>query len=69
MLFAGVQRHLPKSPLRKRGDPAVRAELTHLSTRLLNLEREQEVQFKRIAQIQHELDEIRRALEKLAGKE
>src|SRR5205807_2783174 len=29
MLFPGVQRHLPKSPLRKRDD-AVRAELTHL---------------------------------------
>jgi len=55
MLFPGVQRHLPKSPLRKRDD-TVRAELTHLSTRLLKLEREQEVQFKRIAQIQHELD-------------
>jgi len=48
MLFPGVQRHLPKSPLRKR-DSAVRAELTHLSTRLLKLEREQEIQLKRIA--------------------
>jgi len=67
MLFPGVQRHLPKSPLRKR-DSAVRAELTHLSTRLLKLEREQEIQFKRIAQIQHELDEIRRVLEKIGGK-
>jgi chaperonin cofactor prefoldin len=46
----------------------VRAELTHLSTRLLKLEREQEIQFKRIAQIQHELDEIRRVLEKIGGK-
>jgi len=67
MLFPGVQRHLPKSPLHRR-DETVRAELTHLSTRLLKLEREQEVQFKRIAQIQHELDEIRRVLEKIAAK-
>ena len=68
MLFPGVHRHLPKSPLRKR-DHTVRSELTHISTRLLTLEREQEVQFKRIAQIQHELDEIKRILEQLAGKD
>ena len=67
MLFPGAQRHLPKSPLRK-GDSAIRAEMTHISTRLLKLEREQEVQFKRIAQIQHELDEMRRLLEKIAGR-
>jgi len=67
MLFPGVQRHLPKSPLRKR-DHALRAELAHVSTRLLKLEREQEIQLKRIAQIQHELDEIKRLLDKLAGK-
>ena len=67
MLFPSVQRHLPKSPLRKR-DHAVRAELTHVATRLLKLEREQEIQFKRIAQIQHELDELRRLLEKIAER-
>ena len=59
MLFPGVHRHLPKSPLRKRDD-AVRAELTHIATRLLKLEREQEVQFKRIAQIQADIDELKR---------
>jgi hypothetical protein len=65
MYLAPIERHLPKSPLSKR-DHAVRAELTHVSTRLLTLEREQDVQFKRIAQIQQELEHIKRLLEKLA---
>jgi hypothetical protein len=65
MFFATVQRHLPKSPLPKR-EHALRAELTHVATRLLKLEREQEVQFLRIAQIQQELDEITRLLKKIS---
>lgn len=65
MYFSPVERHLPKSPLAKR-DNAVRAELTALSTSVVKLEREQEVQLRRIAQIQHELDDIKRLLKKLA---
>jgi hypothetical protein len=67
MFFAPVQHHLPKSPLRKR-DQAIRAELTHASTRLVKLEREQELQFQRIAQIQQELDEIKRLLRKIGSE-
>jgi len=40
----------------------MRAELADLSTRFQKLEREQHVQFERIAQIQAELDEIKRLL-------
>lgn len=65
MYLAALERHLPKSPLQRR-DQAMRAELTHVATRLLKLEREQEVQFKRIAQIQQELDDIKRLLKKIA---
>ena len=61
MLFGPVQRSLPRSPLPKR-DPALRAELAHLATQVLKLEKEQEVQLKRIAQIQQELEEIKRLL-------
>ncbi len=65
MYQAPIERHLPKSPLPGR-DRAVRAELTHVSTRLLKLERDQEIQFTRIAQIQQELDDIKRLLKRLA---
>jgi hypothetical protein len=65
MYFPAIQRHLPKSPLPK-GEHALRAELTLVATRLLKLEREQETQFRRIAQIQLELDEIKRLLEKIS---
>ena len=64
MFFPAIQRHLPKSPLPKR-EHAIRAELAHVSTRLLKLEREQETQFRRIAQIQQELDEIKQLLRKI----
>ena len=66
MLFPGIQRHLPKSPL-SRGDAAIRAELTHVATRLIRLEREQDTQFQRIAQIQQELDDVKRLLKKIAA--
>ena len=66
MLFAPLQRYLPKSPLPKR-DATLRAELTHLSTQILKLEKEQEVHFKRMAQLQQEIDEIKRLLKKLVA--
>ena len=65
MYLAPIERHFPKSPLSRR-EHAVRAELTHVSTRLLKLEQEQDVQFRRIAQIQQELDEIKRLLKQIA---
>jgi|tagenome__1003787_1003787.scaffolds.fasta_scaffold20668143_2 hypothetical protein len=65
MLFAPVQRYLPKTPLSRR-DNSLRAELTHLSTVVVRLEREQETQLRRIAQIQQELDEIKRLIAKIA---
>ncbi|HZR25800.1 MAG TPA: hypothetical protein VFA59_19535 [Vicinamibacterales bacterium] len=67
MYYQPITRHLPKSPLPRR-DHSTRAELTHMSTRLLKLEREQETQFRRIAQIQQELDEIKALLKKLAQR-
>ncbi len=64
MLFTGLHRNLPKSPLPRR-DVALRAELTHLSSQLVKIERDQEIQFRRIAEIQLELDELKRLLKRL----
>jgi predicted nucleic acid-binding Zn-ribbon protein len=64
MLFAPLHRHLPKTPLSRR-DQSLRAELTHLSTVVVKLEREQETQLRRIAEIQQELDEIKRLIRKI----
>lgn len=67
MYFQPLQRYLPRSPLPK--TPAgMRAELTHLAAELLKLEREQQVQLQRIAQIQQELDDIKRLLKRIASK-
>ena len=45
--------------------PSVRAELVQLNTRLLAIEREQRIQFERIAQLQHQLDELTRLIKKI----
>ena len=66
MMFPPVQRHLPKSPLPRR-DKAIRAELTHFASRLLEIERDQQIEFRRIAQMQQELDDIKRILKTLAS--
>ena len=63
----GVIRHFPRSvpgtgPTSK-AETAFRAELR---VRIGALEREQHLQFERIAQIQQQLDEIRRLLQKLS---
>ena len=68
----GAARHFPRSgpgtgPT-SRHEAALRAEITHLGTRLAEMEREQGVQFQRIAQIQQELDEIKRLLKTIAGR-
>jgi hypothetical protein len=66
VLFAPIHRHLPRSPLSRR-DKALRAELTHLGAAIVKIEREQEIQFRRIAQIQQDLDEVKRLLKKIAS--
>ena len=68
----GARRHLPRSgpgagPASRR-EIALQAEVTHLATRLVDIEREQHLQFKRIAQIQQELDEIKALLKKIAKR-
>jgi hypothetical protein len=62
-----VKRHLPRSedgPGARR-EAQLRAELMQANSRLVALEREQRLQFERIAQIQAELDEIKALLKKL----
>lgn len=65
-------RHLPRSrpgtgPTSKR-DAALLAEVTHLSSQLVKLEREQQTQLHRIAQIQQELDDVKRILKTIADR-
>ena len=67
MLFAPLQRYFPKTRLGRR-EISVRAELTHLATVVVKLEREQETQLRRIAQIQQELDEIKHLIKKIAAQ-
>lgn len=61
------KRYLPRTP---EGPPskresALKAEIVHLNTRLLDLEREQRITFERIAQLQQQLDEFTLMLRKL----
>jgi predicted nucleic acid-binding Zn-ribbon protein len=68
MVSTASLRYLPRTPqdtANTRRTAAMRAELADLSTRFHKLEREQHVQFDRIAQIQAELDEIKRLLKKM----
>jgi hypothetical protein len=67
MLYAPLHRHFPKSPIARR-DKAIRAELTHLNTELLKIEKEQDIQLRRIAQLQQDLDEVKRLLKKLSAE-
>jgi hypothetical protein len=65
MLFPARHRYHPRTQQdteRARRDAAFRAELADLITRVSALEREQQLQFKRIAEIQYQLDEIVRLL-------
>jgi hypothetical protein len=66
----GALRYLPRArpgtgPTSKR-EVALQAEMRTLATRLLELEREQAIQFTRIAHIQRQLDEMQKLLEKIA---
>jgi hypothetical protein len=50
-------------------DAALRAPMAELAARLTSLEDEQQTQFKRIAQLQHQVDELTRFLNKAVQKE
>lgn len=72
MLFPAVHRYLPRSgpntgPTTKR-ENALRAEVNHLSIEITRLTKEQQVQLRRIAEIQQELDQIKRLLKKLVAE-
>lgn len=69
MLFASPQRYHPRSAQEKdrgRRDAALRAQIADVTVKLSALEKEQQVQFKRIADIQCQLDDMARLLKKLA---
>jgi hypothetical protein len=63
-----AKRYLPRpgdGPASKR-EAALRAEIVHLNTRLLSIEREHQITVERIAQMQQQLDELVRLMKKLA---
>jgi hypothetical protein len=71
MLHPSTHRYLPRTtpgtgPTSKR-EAALRAEVTHLSAETTKVMKEQQVQLQRIAEIQQELDQIKRLLKKLTG--
>lgn len=66
MMQPAVHRHLPRArpgtgPTSK-ADSTLRAELMHLSAEITRLVKDQQVQLRRIAEIQQELDEIKNVL-------
>ncbi len=54
---------------RERRDSALRAQLADVAARLVSLEREQQTQFTRIAQLQHQVDELTRFLKETLARE
>jgi hypothetical protein len=65
MLASTGHRYLPRSPQDSaalRREAAFRAQVSELREAIERLEKEQAIQFQRFAQIQQELDEIRRLL-------
>ncbi len=54
---------------RERRDAALRAQLADVAARLVSLEREQQTQFTRIAQLQHQIDELTRLLKRALTRE
>lgn len=68
MLASTSQRYFPRSPqdaAALRREAAFRAQVSELREAMERLEQEQAIQFQRFAQIQQELDEIRRLLKKM----
>jgi hypothetical protein len=72
MLFPAVHRHLPRTGpstgSTSKRETTLRAEVSYLSVEITKLTREQQVQLKRIAEIQQELEQIKHVLKKLAGE-
>jgi hypothetical protein len=67
LLFPSRHRYHPRTQQdrdRTRRDAAVRALIADLATRLSAFEKEQQVQFKRIADLQAQLDELVRLVKK-----
>jgi hypothetical protein len=67
MLASTGHRYFPRSPQDSaalRREAAFRAQVSELREAMDRLEKEQAIQFQRFAQIQQELDEIRRLLKK-----
>lgn len=65
MLFPTRHRFLPRSQQdrdRDRREATLRAELADLTSRIQVLEKEQQIQFKRIAELQQQLDQALRLL-------
>jgi hypothetical protein len=72
MLASVAARYFPRSEqesaLRRRS-AALQAAMKQLGDRVDDLQREQQTQFQRIAQIQADLDEIKRLLKRSRAKE
>jgi uncharacterized sporulation protein YeaH/YhbH (DUF444 family) len=68
MLASTGHRYFPRSPQESaalRREAAFRAQVSELREAMERLEKEQAIQFQRFAQVQQELDEIRRLLKKV----
>ena len=71
MLFPARHRYHPRSQQdndRKRRDAALRAQVADLAEHVMALEQEQQVQLKRIAEIQQQLDTVTKLLKQLVAK-
>jgi predicted RNase H-like nuclease (RuvC/YqgF family) len=68
LVFTPLPRYLPRTPqetaaLRRAAE--LKATVTELNSHITKLEREQQIQLQRIAQLQQELDEVKRILKTL----
>ena len=72
LLPATPNRFLPRTGEQKdatRRVAALQALVTELAARVDQLQKEQDIQFRRIAQVQQDIDEIKRLLKKLTERE
>jgi hypothetical protein len=63
-MLRDIHRHLPRRPTFK-GDEVGRHEFTRLMALVHAIQREQDIQMKRIAQVQQELDELKALIKRL----
>jgi hypothetical protein len=69
MYFPALHRHLPKRnvlPLQTMRDDAARREVARVSAEVDQLRRDLQIQFTRIAQMQADLDQIKKLLKRLS---